>query len=225
MAETARDAILDRVRQALRRPAPVPHWAAEPETATALFPLPETTEPALRQRFRAEFQTIQGEWHEAESLDAARRFLADWTVKEHIQTALAPESPELRLLLDRSEFVKWVAPATQSSSGWENVELGITLAESLVAESGTIVVSSALCGRAISVLPPIHLVVATADQLVADLETSMQRLRQRYGANLPSNITWISGPSRTADIEKILVLGAHGPRRLAVLMLPTGTLA
>jgi hypothetical protein len=96
--------------------------------------------------------------------------------------------------------------------GWS-----VTRCDCLVAQTGSIVVSTRSAnGRAASVLPPMHLVVARRDQLVADLPAAFALLRQRYGGHWPSAITWITGPSRTADIEKILVIGAHGPKRLGV---------
>jgi L-lactate dehydrogenase complex protein LldG len=70
--------------------------------------------------------------------------------------------------------------------------------------------------RALSALPPVHLVVAHRPQIVTDLEAAIAVLRQQHGESWPSLISIISGPSRTADIEKVLVLGAHGPKRLAV---------
>jgi len=75
-----------------------------------------------------------------------------------------------------------------------------------------------------SVLPPVHVVVATMDQLLTDLDAAVKFVRKRYGDQLPSTLSVVTGPSRTADIEKILVLGAHGPKRLVVLMLPEGSL-
>jgi L-lactate dehydrogenase complex protein LldG len=222
MSRTARAAILQRVRQALKNPSPEPHWLTEPTGAGPVFPLPEPTEEALRGRFREEFQAIQGEWHEVDSLDAARQWLADWLERERVGSLLAPRSAALESLLGDRDLVRWVDASVESTKGWDKIDVGVTLAESLVAESGTIAVGSGIAGRAISVLPPIHLVVATADQLVADLETSMRRIRERYPERLPTTFSWITGPSRTADIEKILVLGAHGPRRLVLLLAPAG---
>lgn len=96
-------------------------------------------------------------------------------------------------------------------------ELGVTQCECLVARSGSVVVSCRSPEeRALSVLPPVHLVVARRSQIVLDLEAAFALLRKRYGEHWPSAVAIISGPSRTADIEKVLVLGAHGPRRLAV---------
>ena len=73
-------------------------------------------------------------------------------------------------------------------------------------------------GRALSVLPPHHVVVATREQIVPDLPAAYALLRQRYATNWPSFISFITGPSRTGDIERILVLGAHGPKRLTVFL-------
>lgn len=220
MSDSAREAILGRIRQALKSPAPAPHWLESPIPTGPWFALP-ADEAELRTRFRTEFMAIQGEWLEAATLEEGRQVLTDWLYRQEITSALAPATPALEQLIGAKPLVRWVAPANPDRHGWDTIDLGITPAESLVAESGTIVVSAAF-SRALSVLPPIHLVVATADQLVPDLETSIARLRARHGAALPSTFSWISGPSRTADIEKILVLGAHGPRRLVILLLPAG---
>jgi L-lactate dehydrogenase complex protein LldG len=75
-------------------------------------------------------------------------------------------------------------------------------------------------GRVLSVLPPHHIVIARQGQLVTDLTEAYASLAAKYRANYPSMISFITGPSRTGDIERILVLGAHGPKRLTILLLP-----
>ena len=92
-------------------------------------------------------------------------------------------------------------------------DLGVTGCECLVAQTGSIIVSR---HRVVSVLPPVHLVMARREQIVPDLDAAMALLRQRYDGHWPSTLAVISGPSRTADIEKVLVLGAHGPKRIAL---------
>lgn len=97
-------------------------------------------------------------------------------------------------------------------------EVGISECDALVAQTGTVL----LCtksggGRALSVLPPHHVVLARRDQLLPDLPTAFAVLHERYGDTWPSLVTFITGPSRTGDIERILVLGAHGPKRLTVI--------
>jgi len=59
--------------------------------------------------------------------------------------------------------------------------------------------------------------VAAAD-IAGDYETVWDRLRARFGATLPRVVNWISGPSRSADVEQTIILGAHGPRCLHVLI-------
>ena len=70
-----------------------------------------------------------------------------------------------------------------------------------------------------SIYPEIHLVVAHASQVVADIRAGLDLVQARYGRRLPSMLSVITGPSRTADIEKTLVLGAHGPRQLVGFLL------
>ena len=89
-----------------------------------------------------------------------------------------------------------------------------------IVQTGSVLVTTASAGgRALSVLPPHHVVIATKDQLVADLADGYAILRKKYNNNWPSFISFITGPSRTGDIERILVLGAHGPRRLTVILI------
>ena len=98
--------------------------------------------------------------------------------------------------------------------------MGVTRCESLIARTGTVLISSKLAsGRTLSVFPPVHIVVATPDQLVFDIGEGLERVSEKYKDLMPSMISIITGPSRTADIEKIMVLGAHGPRRLAVILI------
>ena len=101
----------------------------------------------------------------------------------------------------------------------ERCDVGITTCDALVAQTGTLVVTSRSSGgRALSVLPPHHLVIARRDQLVPDLPAAFELIQKRYGADYPSMISLVTGPSRTGDIERILVLGAHGPKKLTVVM-------
>lgn len=225
MSSTGRETILHRIRQALARPSPTPDGYKEPITQGPVFSVDDSSEASLRARFREEFESVQGEWHEVDDLDAGRRWLRKFVVGERIHSLLAPESRSLRVLAGDIPGVTWVPPDAPSTNGWVNFAAGLTTCEALVAESGTICVSATQSGRAMSVLPPLHVVVASADQIVPDIETSMRRLRERYDGALPSSLSWITGPSRTADIEKILVLGAHGPRRLVLLLLPAHSLA
>ena len=102
----------------------------------------------------------------------------------------------------------------------ESCDVGISQCEALIAQTGSVLVSSRSSGgRALSILPPHHLVLARRDQLVPDLPTAFALLKSKSQSDYPSLISFITGPSRTGDIERILVLGAHGPRKLTILCL------
>jgi L-lactate dehydrogenase complex protein LldG len=107
----------------------------------------------------------------------------------------------------------------QSSELPKNTEVGITGCEFLIAHTGSVMVSSAQKGgRQMFVYPPVHIVIARKNQLVGYLEEAYTGIHKKYIDNFPSQIALITGPSRTADIEKTLVLGAHGPRELHVFL-------
>lgn len=102
----------------------------------------------------------------------------------------------------------------------EKCPVGITECDALVAQTGSVLVTSrSTGGRALTVLPPHHVVLARKDQLVPGLPDAFGLIRSRYGASMPSMVSFITGPSRTGDIERILVLGAHGPKKLTILCL------
>jgi len=127
------------------------------------------------------------------------------------------DAPELRALV--SGF-KDGRPLRWSSEGPPNEasQATITLCEALVAQTGSVLVSAANGGRQATVVAPAHIVFATVDQLVPDLEAVMARIYERGIASRNSYVCLITGSSRTADIEKILIMGAHGPRRLIVVL-------
>ncbi|NTW31522.1 MAG: LUD domain-containing protein [Bacteroidetes bacterium] len=102
----------------------------------------------------------------------------------------------------------------------KDVEVGITFCEYLIARLGSIMVSSKQeCGRRMFVYPPVHIVVAYISQLVPNLKQALDGIKQKYGNKMPSMISVITGPSRTADIEKTLVMGAHGPKEIYVFLI------
>jgi L-lactate dehydrogenase complex protein LldG len=122
--------------------------------------------------------------------------------------------PELQKLLNQYEF-----PFYETDKDFEMAEVGITLCEALVARNGSVIVSNDnAAGRRLSIFPSYHIVIARTGQLVLDLKDAFELLKSKYGTQIPSMISTITGPSRTADIEKTLVLGAHGPKELFVFL-------
>ena len=101
----------------------------------------------------------------------------------------------------------------------ENINISVTACEALIARLGSVLISSKQeSGRGLNFIPDIHIVIANRDQIVETVKDGLALITDKYGDDLPSMTTVISGPSRTADIEKTLVLGAHGPRRLIVFL-------
>lgn len=126
------------------------------------------------------------------------------------------------ILDDLGLSILWVDEGFEPAE-LEPIPVGISTCEALVAQSGSAVVSPARGGgRALSALPPHHVILATRDELVADLPAAIARLQDRYRSGWPSFLSVITGPSRTGDIERILVLGAHGPKRLTVILIDEG---
>jgi len=110
-------------------------------------------------------------------------------------------------------------PFSDKEADFENMQAGITSCEFLIARTGSVMVSSVSSfGRQMHAFPPVHIVVAKAAQITDYYEDALIAVQHRYNGDLPSAITTITGPSRTADIEKTLVLGAHGPKELIVFI-------
>lgn len=123
--------------------------------------------------------------------------------------------PALQAILSKYEY-----PFYSTDTDFMHADVGITLCETLVARNGSIMVSNAsAAGRRLSIYPNIHIVLAYTSQLVMDLKDGLAHLKEKYGEHLPSMISTITGPSRTADIEKTLVIGAHGPKELFVFLI------
>jgi len=98
-------------------------------------------------------------------------------------------------------------------------DVAITGCEALIARTGTIMMSAAQqSGRTTSVYAPVHICVAYVNQLVYDIKDGLQLIKEKYTGKLPSLITFATGPSRTADIEKTLVVGVHGPKEVFVFL-------
>lgn len=123
--------------------------------------------------------------------------------------------PKLQEILNQFEY-----PHYETDKDFEQAEVGFTLCEALIARNGSILLSNGnMAGRRLSIYPSVHIVLAYASQMVMDLKDGFKLIKAKYGNQLPSMISTVTGPSRTADIEKTLVLGAHGPKELFVFMM------
>jgi len=207
-----RENILARVREALRSPAHKPpsrdgeprDWLPNVESKLDLF--------------RANAAELRAVFHLTESQ-------ADWTPLLH-ELAIAEGWKRVathRGVLTDSVVEAMSLPILRTDGRYdtrdlEQCDVGITECDALIAQTGSVLVTSRSAGgRALSVLPPHHMVLARRDQLIADLPAAFALLNEKYANDYPSFISLITGPSRTGDIERILVLGAHGPRKLTIL--------
>lgn len=117
-------------------------------------------------------------------------------------------------LMDKVGF-----PYTTDDTNFPEGMAGITTCEALVSRLGSVIVSSKQgSGRKIFVIPTIHIVLAYSSQVVNELKDAFSLIKNKYGDQFPSMIASLTGPSRTADIEKTLVTPAHGPRDIFVFL-------
>jgi L-lactate dehydrogenase complex protein LldG len=205
---TSKEKLLKKIRQALleKRDNPYPNLENLP-----LYP---PIDESLDIQFAEQFTGVSGQFlfceDEVQFIDNLLTL-----AEERNWHKIYCWEPELQAMLARYEY-----PYFETDKDFELAEVGFTLCEALVARNGSVLLSNANgAGRRLSIYPPVHIVLAYTSQLVPDLKDAFALIKQKYGNNLPSMISTVTGPSRTADIEKTLVLGAHGPKELFVFLL------
>jgi L-lactate dehydrogenase complex protein LldG len=185
----------------------------------------------LVERFALEVNAVGGEAVVAADLAAAGRELhrllaeagaasaACWKHELLDRLGLAPllAAPGVRML-DFDSLSK--LPPDEQRRALLACDVGITSCDCAIAETGTLmVVARAGQERVASLLPPMHIAVVERRQIVPDLVDAFQILKQRGLDNLASNITFITGPSKTGDIELQLTTGVHGPGKWRVIVI------
>ena len=211
MSDSSRAAVLARIRQALAvGPAPLP---ARPDFVTPVHP--PLASPDAIVAFAESFQRVGGEFYYCESPAHLALQLAGFQQRQQVGAPYVWE-PAMQALLQAAG----VAYRADETDFIAHADLSLTSCEALVARTGSVLVSAATAsGRRLSIYPDQHLVLARPSQVVAEIGDALRVVQARYGAHMPSMVSLTSGPSRTADIEKTLVLGAHGPRRIALFLL------
>ena len=221
--------ILGRIREALRNnPAPRPHTSHSQTEAAAghnghaqreWLPQVGPTLPEQIDLFARNSKALTTEFLRFPTIASARDALAGLATESGWKKIASHSHHDTDAVLEGIGL-----PVVRTEHGYgiddlESCDAGVTGCEVLVAQTGGIMVSVASAGgRALSVLPPHHVVIARTGQMVPDLTAAFAHVRARYGKQFPSFMGFITGPSRTGDIERILVLGAHGPKRLTVLL-------
>ena len=211
MADSSRDAVLARIRQGLAvGPAPMP---PRPDFVAPVHPPLNNVDAVVA--FAESFQRVGGEFYYCESLLHLAEQVAGFRQRQQVGAPYVWE-PEMQSLL----YQAGVAFKADDSEFIAHADLSLTSCEALVARTGSVLVSAATAsGRRLSIYPDQHLVLARPGQVVNEIGDALRVIQSRYGAAMPSMVSLTSGPSRTADIEKTLVLGAHGPRRIALFLL------
>jgi L-lactate dehydrogenase complex protein LldG len=222
-----REDILGRIREALRVPAPrlhAGHGAVPapivPVQPRAWLPAVPADEEGLLAMFQRNCVQLKTDLQLVSGVEAATKTIVNLRDAHQWTAAAAHHHPLLDQILPALGLEMQYTEERPDPTSLERCSVGITACDAMIAQSGSILLTARSAGgRALSVLPPHHLVIARADQLVPDLPAAFELLSARYGENYPSFITFITGPSRTGDIERILVLGAHGPKNLTVILI------
>ena len=204
--------VMDNVRRSLGRTAHSP-LSLRPEIYKPR--LPESTELET-ERFLEEVKKLSGTGQKLSSseIDSAVKTLV---IEQNIRKATVWETPHLRQLgvteILNSLGVDLVSP-NAGKHAMALCDLGITEADYLLPETGTVILrSSAEKPRGVSLLPRIHLAIVRPEMLRADMHQVFAEAKDSH------YLVFITGPSRTADIELTVTLGVHGPRNLYVWMM------
>ena len=202
---TSRESVLQKVRGALGRST----GQQPPTLPSPLVRVPESDKPHNANRFVTALEKLAGKAFRVagtgDVAGAVRELLAG-------KRAIASNAAYLREcgLLQMPNVESGVTDRERLREACATADIGITSADYVLADTGTLVMlSSPQEARLISLLPPIHLAVFSRERILSGLDELLTLLPQP--AEQTSAMVFITGPSRTADIEQILVRGVHGP--------------
>jgi L-lactate dehydrogenase complex protein LldG len=204
----AKENILKKIRQALSHPVPVPFPHSEGNSSVFQPPVDD-----MAVQFAQEFTKLQGRF----AFCADEKDMADQLL--HLAATRKWDKVVCRekKLID---IFKQQKLAINFHNNLADSDVSLTTCELLVSRTGTMVLSTANeSGRTTSVYAPVHVCIAYTSQLVYDLKDALLALREKHNGQLPSFISFATGPSRTADIEKTLVVGVHGPKEVFVFLI------
>jgi L-lactate dehydrogenase complex protein LldG len=203
----AKENILKKIRKALNNSTPLPF--PQSEGSSSVY---QPSQQELELEFAERFASLQGKFVFCVNHKELAVQLSQIAATNKWEKIYCKEEG-LRKTLAENQFTNY------SHNDLASCDTAITTCEWLVARTGSIVMSAAQeSGRTVSVYAPVHICVAYTSQLVYDIKDALLKAREKYAGNLPSLITFATGPSRTADIEKTLVVGIHGPKEVYVFL-------
>jgi len=203
----SKENILKKIRKALSHSTPLPF--PQSENNNSVFHSPKQENEI---EFAEQFTKLLGKFTYCKNHNELVSQLNDLIAQQQ-WTKIYCREDKLMQRLRQNHFDKF------SNIELKDCDVSITGCEALVARTGGIVMSAAQqSGRTVSVYAPIHICIAYTDQLVYDVKDALQFLKDKYRNKLPSLITFATGPSRTADIEKTLVVGVHGPKEVYLFL-------
>ena len=173
-------------------------------------------------RLRTALEAVHAEIHDTTDADWPELLLQIAATKGLCKLVIGTDTPHGAALEARQPTSLKLVRYEQSIEAWrdtlfDDVDAGLTLARSAIAETGSLVVwPSANEPRLMSLVPPINFVLLDVTTIHADLHTAMTA--EGWKDAMPTNALLICGPSKTADIQQTLAYGAHGPRELVVLL-------
>lgn len=201
MLSQAKENILKKIREALSNPVPLPF--ADSEGAQSVFK-PATDDDAIL--FAEEFTKLGGKFSFCVNAEELLQQLSGLLQHQGWQKVYCIEPALMKVLKHLG---------IEHYDDLAGCDVSVTGCEYLVARTGSMVLSSAqISGRTTSVYAPVHICIAYNSQLLYDVKDALQFLKEKYKDGFPSFVTFATGPSRTADIEKTLVTGVHGPKEV-----------
>lgn len=227
MPYSARDSILNSLRKSLNRKTSKPADDPVGFNDNSITNTDEVTGEAmsgLTGQFCHELDKVKGEFIKCSTNDELTVSLLDIVQEYNFGTVavaglkLLEEENFVTLLRGRGITV--LEPG--NPKGLEAADAGITEAQYAISESGTVVqISSKENPRSFSLLPPVHICLLNAQKILPDIHNFFSTLKNDHPDLTHSSacMTFITGPSRTADIELNLTLGVHGPARLIIVLL------
>lgn len=206
---TSREKVLKKIRAALIQKPSKEMGDVDKESDVFV-----SSEEPLEIQFAQNFSAVNGKFVFCEN---EKEFIEnfDFIAKDNSWKNIFCLEPSIKGMLKKGNI-----SFSDKESDLLTTDIGMTLCECLIARTGSVIITSKQAsGRRLPAYSNYHIVVAYTSQLVYTIKDALKLVKDKYNNQLPSMISTITGPSRTSDIEKTLVQGAHGPKEIFVFLI------